>query len=84
MKIYNNIQATINKEVSIDSTQVKKILWNELESILGGSGRYILKGEIFETDYRFKQDDYIRDASVEEVSLYNAFHVVMGYYNHLK
>lgn len=69
-------------KVTIDSNQIAEILLEELERYLGYD-RFIMNGKIMERDYHFNFPNVIRDATDEEIKLYEAFLLVEKHFRNL-
>jgi hypothetical protein len=83
MSTYKTV-VTLNSEASINSYNVGCIIEKELTNILGSKDRFIDKGFIKERDYRFNSPEEIREATKEEIELYNAFRLVESHFKKLK
>lgn len=83
MKKYETSISTYIKG-RIDSWAVANILEEELASFLGDKDRFISNGIIRESDYRFNGSEEIREATPDEIELYNAFLLLANYFKKLK
>lgn len=70
-------------EAYIDSDSVARILDDERKRLIGGKDRYILNGKIYESGY-FNSNELIREATENEMKLYEALSFVRGYFRNLK
>lgn len=77
-----NVNIVQTSKATIDSNQIAKILREELEQYLGYD-RFILNGKIMERDYHFNFPIVIRDATDEEIELFEAFLLVESYFRNL-
>lgn len=66
-------------EADVNYNNIVGILEDELESVLGGHGRYIKNDKVYERDYLFNTDKEIREATAKEQKLYDAFKTVIEY-----
>ncbi|MED3792451.1 hypothetical protein P4571_08340 [Niallia alba] len=67
----------------IDAYNVGCILQNEVERLLGDKDRFIENGIIKESDYRFNGTEDIREATEEEIKLYEALLLVERHFKNL-
>lgn len=69
----------------VSSDRVADILQIEINRLLDGTDRYILQdGFIYEDDYRHNIDDKVREATSEEIDLYEALLKTKIYFKSLK
>lgn len=82
IKIRNfEVNATTNIRANIKSREIARIINKECVELLGGRDRYIQNGIIREDNMRWRGD--IREATNEEIELYNAFCLVEKYFKSL-
>jgi hypothetical protein len=77
-----DVTGQINQQVRIGPASVVNILDKEIATILGGKEYYITNG-VIQHDYKYHtwQTDIIRDATPEEIEIYDALMIARQYFN---
>lgn len=70
------VNVDVATEARIDSRSIANIMVDEKYRLLGDQDRYIHDGVIYENDYRFDNDEVVREATEEEIKLYEALRIV--------
>lgn len=74
---------TASLKATITSYNVGSIIEKEKGKLLGSPDRFIDGGVVKERDYRFNGPETIREATEEEIELYQALSKVAQYFKNL-
>lgn len=67
-------------EAWMESDDIANLLKDGLERFLGSTYREIQNGNVVEWDYHYKEWEVVREATSEEVVIYNSFNKVIDYF----